>query len=287
MQERFGERMRLSHSAIEKYESCGYKYYLHYILKYRSTKSSSALLFGNALDLALNEMLLGKNDYHTVFDSEWSKSSEADIEYYKSDLNVDLLTDEETQLPFAEQNFTSLRYKGHLLLDAYKKDVMPRIKKVLEIQGEMTLTGYDDDGNPTEDSITGKLDLIAIIEDGNGIDQEALLDNKTTSEPYPKNSVQKKDQLALYACAYPDIKTFGYLTMNKKNFKTQVILDSISDEKKDTVLTKFITALDNIKNNIFPKNKKSCYAFGRRCEYYSHCHYGNFSKDIYQKTEEK
>ena len=278
---------RLSHSAIEKYESCGYKYYLHYVLKYRSNKNSSALLFGNALDVALNEMLDGKDTYHDVFSSEWNNYSGLDIEYYASDLNDSLLTEEEAILSLPERQFASLGHKGHLLLDAYLRDVMPRIKKVLDIQGEMNLTGYDDDGNPTEDSITGKLDLIAMIEDNDGNVVHALLDNKTTSEPYPKNSVQKKDQLALYACAYPDIKTFGYLTMNKKNFKTQVILDSISDEKKDTVLTKFITALDNIKNNIFPKNKKSCYAFGRRCEYYSHCHYGNFSKDIYQKTEEK
>lgn len=278
---------RLSHSAIEKYESCGYKYYLHYILKYRSTKESSALLFGNALDEALNDMLAGKDSYHETFDSEWSKCATKEIEYYKSDLNVDLLSEEETQLPFLEQNFLSLRYKGHILLDAYFAEVLPKIKKVISVQGMMELTGYDDSGNPTEDTITGKLDLIAMIEHPDGTVHHALLDNKTTSEPYSKNSVQKKDQLALYACAYPDIKTFGYLTLNKKNFKTQVILDSISEEKKDTVLTKFVTALENIKNGFFDKNKKSCYAFGRRCEFYSHCHQGYFAKDIYQKQPEE
>jgi RecB family exonuclease len=278
---------RLSHSAIEKYDSCGYKYYLHYILKYRSSKHSSALLFGNALDLALNEMLEGRDTYHSVFDSEWNNYAEFEIEYYSSDLDEGLLSEQEALLSLSKRQFISMGYKGHLLLDAYFKEVMPRIKKVLDIQGEMNLTGYDDAGNPTEDSITGKLDLIAMIEDNDGNVVHALLDNKTTSQPYPKNSVQKKDQLALYACAYPDIKTFGYLTMNKKNFKTQVILDSISEEKKETVLTKFVTALENIKNNIFERNKKSCYAFGRRCEYYSHCHQGYFAKDIYQKTEEK
>jgi hypothetical protein len=236
--------------------------------------------------VALNEMLDGKDTYHDVFSSEWSKYSGLDIEYYASDLNDSLLSKEETVLSLPERQFLSLRYKGHLLLDAYFKEVMPRIKKVLSIQGEMNLTGYDDDGNPTEDSITGKLDLIAMIEDNDGNVVHALLDNKTTSEPYPKNSVQKKDQLALYACAYPDIKTFGYLTMNKKNFKTQVILDSISDEKKDSVLTKFVAALDNIKNKQFEKNTKACYNFGRRCEFYSHCHKGYFAKDIYQETKE-
>jgi hypothetical protein len=278
---------RLSHSAIEKYESCGYKYYLHYVLKYRSSKESSALLFGNALDLALNDMLEGRDCFIDTFYCEWNKCIDKDIEYYKSDLDDSLLSEEELKLPLAMQNFLSLKVKGQILLEAYFREVMPRIKKVLDIQGEMNLTGYDEDGNPTEDSITGKLDLIAMIEDNDGNVVHALLDNKTTSQPYPKNSVQKKDQLALYACAYPDIKTFGYLTMNKKNFKTQVLLDSISEEKKESVLTKFITALENIKNNIFERNKKSCYAFGRRCEYYSHCHQGYFTKDIYQKTEEK
>lgn len=276
---------RLSHSAREKYEQCGYKYYLHYVLRYRSSLQSSALCFGNALDLALNDMLSGSQLFHEVFDSEWSKYSTTTIDYYKSDLDMNLLTEEERELPLAQQNFLSLKYKGHKLLEAYYIEILPRIKKVISIQDEITIKGYDEDGSETEDSIYGKLDLIAMIEKDNGEVVHALLDNKTTSEAYSKNSVQVKDQLALYSAGFSEIEWFGYLTLNKKNYKTQVILDRIPEEKKADVLSKFIDTLDKIKNKIFEKNRKSCYSFGRRCEYYTHCHEGYFSPDIYEETK--
>jgi hypothetical protein len=277
---------RLSYSAREKYEQCGYKYYLHYVMRYRSSLQRSALCFGNALDLALNDMLAGSQLYHEVFEHEWAKYSKTTIDYYKSDLDANLLTEEEKTLPLAQQNFLSLKYKGHRLLESYAKEILPRIKKVISIQDEITIKGYDEDGSETEDSIYGKLDLIAMIEDDAGQVVHALLDNKTTSEAYPKNAVQVKDQLALYSAGFSDIEWFGYLTLNKKNFKTQVILDRISNEKKEEVLSKFVSTLDKIKNNIFEKNKKSCYSFGRRCEFWTHCHQGYFSPDIYEETKE-
>lgn len=280
---------RLSYSAREKYELCPYKYYLHYIEGYRSELMSSALCFGNALDIALNNLLEGKDDYQFVFDSEWSKyEGQLDkIEYYKSDLDVTLLLPEELELPKDRQNFISLQRKGHKLLDAYKKHIFPKIKEVISIQEELNIIGYDEEGTATEDSIYGKLDLIAMIENNDGNIVKALLDNKTTSEPYPKNSVVTKDQLALYANGFEDIKHFGYLTLNKKNFKTQILIDEIPEEKKQEVLQKFVDSLDKIKDNNFEKNTKSCYAFGRRCEFYTHCHKGFFSKDIYQKVKEE
>lgn len=276
---------RLSHSGAEKYNQCGYKYYLHYKMKYRSHTLSSALCFGNALDVALNAMLSGDRNYHDVFSSEWDKYKDSKIDYYKSDLDAQLLSTEELQLPLHEQNYISMGRKGRHLLDAYASHILPRIKKVISIQDEMTIIGYDDEGQPTDDSIYGKLDLIAMIEDDAGVVHTALLDNKTTSEPYAKTSVRKKDQLALYANGYPDINMFGFLTLNKKNFSTQVILDTIPEEKKEEVLTKFVDTLEKIKDEQFDKNKKSCYAFGKRCPFYSHCHQGYFSEDIYKEED--
>lgn len=279
---------RLSFSAREKYELCPYKYYLHYVMRYRSSLQSSALCFGNALDVALNSLLEGAEDYHYIFDSEWNKYREINdkIEYYKSDLDTTLLSEKELALPIQEQNFISLSKKGHKLLDAYRENIFSKIKKVISVQEEINIKGYDELGEETEDSIYGKLDLIAMIEDEDGIIKKALLDNKTTSEPYSKNSVQKKDQLALYASGVEDIEYFGYLTLNKKNFKTQIILDTISDNRKAEVLDKFVNTLCNINDNNFDKNIKSCYAFGRRCEFYTYCHNGFFNENIYKDVKE-
>ena len=279
---------RLSCSAKDKYDLCPYKYYLHYEMRYRSSLQSSALCFGSAIDVSLNWMLEGNDDFHSVFDSEWSKyeGQNENIEYYKSDLDEALLTDTERNLPIAMQNFVSLRRKGHLLLESYNNNVLPRIKEVVSVQGEVNIVGYDSDGGVTQDSIYGKLDLIAMIELDDGSVHQTLLDNKTTSKPYAKNSVLKNHQLALYASGFPDIEWFGYATMNKKTFGTQLILDKIPEIRKEEVLSGFVDTLTKIKNLEFERNKKSCYAFGRRCEFYSHCHNDFFGKDIYIKTEE-
>lgn len=277
--------MKVSHSAREMYETCNHKYYLHHIEGYRTSIKRSPLVFGNAFDLALNEMLLGSTSYHELFDTEWDKLSEDHIEYYKSDLMIELLTDEELSLSENKQYFISMKRKGHLMLDAYMKHIMPRIKSVVSIQGEIELEGSSDDGQGTGDVIVGKLDLIAMIEKDDGTVVKALLDNKSTSAPYPKNSVQTKDQLPLYAVGFPDIETFGYLTINKKTFKTQVILDSITEEKKQEVLAKFTNMIHNVKEKRFDKNDKACWKFNSRCEFYELCKHGKMSKHLYKRGE--
>jgi hypothetical protein len=217
-----------------------------------------------------------------VFDEEWAKYKDVQIDYYSSDYDQSLLTDEERLFSQPQQTYLCLKKKGHLMLDAYKNEIFPKIKQVVSLQERIDLVGSCEDGQDTEDSITGIMDLVAIIESG-GTDKLAILDNKSTSQPYPKNSVLTKDQLALYAAAKPDIEHQGFLTINKKNFKTQILVDSISEERKNEVLDKFLIVLNNIKQRMFHKNVKSCWAFGKRCEYWTHCHQGYFSEDIYKK----
>lgn len=55
---------RLSHSAANRYSTCPQSYKLHYIDRIRSTKLGSALLFGGAMDEALNRLLATKMTEH-------------------------------------------------------------------------------------------------------------------------------------------------------------------------------------------------------------------------------
>lgn len=109
---------RLSYSAMEKYKTCPKMYELHYKEKLRSHKLSSPLLFGNAIDNALNTLLLKKKNNLTdeerafvsldpkqVFDQTFSfqyiNNEREDmptslfLEYYKSDFDVDILEPED------------------------------------------------------------------------------------------------------------------------------------------------------------------------------------------------
>jgi hypothetical protein len=53
--------MKLSHSALAKYTSCGLRYKYHYINKLRQKTTSGALLFGTAIDKALGELLTSRS----------------------------------------------------------------------------------------------------------------------------------------------------------------------------------------------------------------------------------
>lgn len=82
----------------------------------------------------------------------------------------------------------SLRKKGLMFIDAYYKDIIPKIKKTIAVQMELSLS----DG--ADASLTGFIDAIVELQDG----RVAVLDNKTSSKAYAEDSVQTSEQLALY-----------------------------------------------------------------------------------------
>lgn len=68
-------KVQLSHSAKDKYLTCGELYRLHYIQKIRPTAYSAALVFGNALDVALNELVMPTGKVaEDVFEAEFIES---------------------------------------------------------------------------------------------------------------------------------------------------------------------------------------------------------------------
>ena len=65
--------MRISHSAVQKYLSCPKMYEHHYINKIRPNWTSSALLFGDALDKAINALLQKtEKDAYEAFEKAWT-----------------------------------------------------------------------------------------------------------------------------------------------------------------------------------------------------------------------
>ncbi len=85
-------------------------------------------------------------------------------------------------------NWLSIRRKGHIMIESYAKQILPRIKKVHKIQGTTSLK------NSEGDSVDGFLDLIFEWEDG----KNYLGDNKTSARKYKENSTEKSPQLIGY-----------------------------------------------------------------------------------------
>lgn len=100
--------VRLSHSSKATYQVCGHKYRLHYLERYRSTVLSSALVFGSAIDQALNHMLENKDADGVlqasidIFNRNWEQGQDSArnavdmplnplLKYSKYDYDNDLL----------------------------------------------------------------------------------------------------------------------------------------------------------------------------------------------------
>lgn len=113
--------MKLSHSAIGLYMSCPKKYSLHYIERLRDKSTHAALLFGSALDVTLNQILLdlsrGALDplcqtYDNIFLNNWRNGT-------INDKSVELMTNE--NLVYANTDFDAeILEKSDLLSVHYK-----------------------------------------------------------------------------------------------------------------------------------------------------------------------
>ena len=129
----------------------------------------------------------------------------------------DQLTKEE-RVFYNYTSWLSIKRKAKYLLQAYKEQLLPKIKEVIAIQK------YIDLGDEKNNIINGYIDMIVKLEDGS----IAIIDNKTSSIEYSEDSVNSSPQLALYQKVLnqlnedpnSDWKTYidkcGYFVLSKK-----------------------------------------------------------------------
>lgn len=263
--------MRISHSAKETYTTCGFKYFLHYYRKLRSTTLKSSLTFGDAIDVGLNHLLKTRNLDEAVerFEHRWKTNAYGKtMSYSKSDLEEHLVED----VPNEEKNYESLMRKGKILLKEYNTQIMPRIKEVIDIQIDRVVANEDGD------ELVIKTDFICIWEDG----RRVLFDNKTSSVRYEDDSVATSPQLSIY---YEQLKNeynldaAGYIVIPKRINKKKeplalikIIIDNVSDDTVQKTLASYDQVLTSIKAAEFPKNHDNCKTVFGLCDYYKLCH---------------
>lgn len=342
--------MRLSHSKLDKFKTCGKMYDLHYNHKIRPETVTSPLIFGVAMDEALNVMLAGNNDYKQVFDSKFSSATVNGqlvqiaeyplIKYNKNDFDKRFLLQEdydrlmskhyntlefksgqdfvsfveelatlkvitqEEQIVYNLVNWLALRRKGHVLLDAYKEQIIPNIKSVTAIQKNISLK------NDSGDEFIGIVDFIAVWSDNN----EYIFDNKTSNRPYKLDAVAQSAQLMAYSeelgihkagfivmqkqipweqqnscskCGYSDVSRRSLCpnkcgSLNKIHVPKpviQVVLDDVSERNRDEMFTEIQYLTDEIKAGNFTPNLEKCNnVYGQRCPYYDYCRSGSMNK---------
>lgn len=202
---------------VNMYLSCPLCYKAHYIDKWRPKKVKSYFLFGSSLDTALNDLLINRDLDKSIalFKDTWNNSCyKTSIDYLKTDLDQELLDHYQMDEVVCPEYF-SLLLKGQLMIQAYHKEVLPKIKEVVAIQKPVKLVNKDGD------EINGFLDAIVRKTD----DKLYLIDNKSSGSKYSNLAVKENNQLPLYHYIIKDeysIEKAGYIVMMKKINKNKV-----------------------------------------------------------------
>jgi len=229
--------IKLSHSARGKYDTCARMYYNHYIEKVRPIGSTSALLFGSAIDKACENYMLDRVKLRArqIFKDEWKKLQEEDherVEFHANDFDHELLVQPDNELILKDTVYASvsdlvkagqdkerIEYaywismyrKGGMLVNKFIEWVDENVAEVLGAQVPIELE--DEDGN----KVTGLADFIIKI---HGYDNPILVDLKTAGRYYERGSVKESEQLALYFLylkntKYPTMERAAFLVLNK------------------------------------------------------------------------
>lgn len=254
-------RNRLSHSAASKFMDCPTAWKFHYKHKLRTPLQSSALLFGSAIDAAVTAMMKGGDKTpEDVFAYEWRFQeingkgtylpNATNIVYANSDYDgellhvedintlketyrvenplseVDQIYDEKDALSYAglpedrkkllnHANWLCLYRKGMLMLKAVREEILPNVEEVLGSQVYVKLE------NQQGDSIIGYADLVV---KWRGYDVPIILDFKTSTREYDKDSVLTSPQLTLYVHALNEqfkTRKAGFVIMYKTVMKNK------------------------------------------------------------------
>lgn len=240
----------LSHSARGKYDTCPRMYDLHYNEKIRPLGSTSALLFGSAIDKACENYAQEKSSGRAllIFKKEWGDLQDgfieqdgttSKIEYHNNDFDHELLiqSDNESIIKdtlyetvsdlvkagtekerIAYANWISLHRKGIMLVKKFIEWFDQNVEEVLGTQVVIELE--DEQGN----QVKGLADLVIKI---HGYDNPVLVDLKTAARYYDRNSVKESEQLALYYLylkntKYPTMERAAFLVLNKMIKKNRV-----------------------------------------------------------------
>lgn len=304
---------KLSHSAITTYNECGFKYKLSYVDRMRPRQQKSSLLFGSAVDAAIE---------HALKDFPLSSSREIKQIFLDKFTNVEINgekvfapTSELIKYSKKDESWESLKQRGLLLVDTFFKEIWPNIEKVYSVQEAISLE------NNAGDKVVGFSDAILKWK---GYKQPIIFDFKTAGMPYKPNAVKESEQLSLYKHALNEkyrTNTAGYIVFNKilnmntvktcsvcKNVATsshktcnkeigstrcngawivttnpsidvQVLIDDIDEKFEDGVLTRFDAVAQEMQAPSFDKNFKNCYGKYGKCDFYDLCH-NNKSEDF-------
>ena len=252
---------RHSHSAVSKYQSCPREYYFHYKERLRETTTSGALLFGSAIDLAFNELLLpeGKETAEDIFTSKFAVAKVGtEIEevptcervvYSASDFDGDLLSKEDLEVLIKRNNnpdpIAAMKTIANMKAGMGWDGLHPSQRQFYNLgnwlclrqKGLLMIREYREKILPLIDEVLFVQKKVSLKNnDGDEIigytdfaarlkdGRTVIFDNKTSSIEYDHDAVVKSPQLILYVHALGDslnTRTAGFIVLRKGIIKNK------------------------------------------------------------------
>lgn len=216
---------------------------------------------------------------------------------------------------FNRASWLSLKRKGKILIESFKTQFLPKIKRVVAIQE------YGKIEDPESgDSVVGFIDMILEID---GYSKPIIFDLKTAASPYTQESIELTDQLTTYAAMKGieyNTDLVGYVVLCKNIPKdkvsictncghtkssrhatcdnlinntrcagswketivlrpeVQVLVEKKSPEQINAMLQDTSNIVLAMKQKIVYKNTNKCNSwYGGRCPYYNLCHKGDLT----------
>ena len=249
----------LSHSSLARFQTCPTSWKHHYVSRIRPKRLHAALNFGSAIDAAIGALVENSDDAESVFDKLWRFQyvnsvetylpTSIDIVYAKTDFDIDLI--DQTKLATFDLTlkqikeaidykndkgfdnipdeikvicnvgyWLTLHTKGLLMIEAFRKKVLPKFNKIHSTQEKIELE--NDEG----DKIIGFVDLVCEVKDYGNV----VLDVKTSAREYEDNSVKYSPQLTLYVNSLSEkynTRKAGFIVLSKQIIKNKTKICSV------------------------------------------------------------
>lgn len=244
---------KLSHSSVQRFQTCPTSWKHHYVSRIRTTRMHAALNFGSAIDKAITALVEKSGDPESIFNEIWTHQEvngvntylpdSIDIVYAKADFDKDLIDKsklEEFKLTLheiieavdykEEKGFDkipdqikricnigywlTLHTKGLLMIEAFRKKVLPKFNSIHSTQEKIELE------NDSGDKIVGYVDLVCDVKEHGNV----VLDIKTSAREYEANSVKYSPQLTLYINSLSEkynTRKAGFIVLSKQIIKNK------------------------------------------------------------------
>lgn len=277
--------MKVSHSKVELYSLCPAKFKFNYIDNLEALETYSPLLFGGAVDKALNYILTRTKRDHKVYLEtanaifiknmrKWDGTTK--FVFFKNEM-PEVMPDDVHEEDAVWEHLCSI---GLMMLSTYVEEILPKFKEIIAVQTRKEIP------NEEGDVLVLITDFTARLHD----DRVVTFDNKTTTDlkkNYGPTSVAKSQQLAIYA-EFAENRLAGYIAMSKKlkdgKIQWTMVVDEVPEEQSEKAFEKVDAALRGIKAGEFNPNPKACFSFGKLCIYKNYCQY-NDDKGLVKKCK--